>query len=325
MQLNTGSYLTSSIGPFMSAYKFNETASWKPLSSSIARTAGVNQLMINGFCELSSSYNIGSPITSDNSLGTTYVFQETTYQTKLGSVYIPVNTAQSYSFSAWVRSAGTTGSVLYMGYACYDKNKLFIPIYTQGGIGNTTLAAQLNVGDKTASISSNTNWALTGDPYYTKYINIYLATDPDYYTPYAYTRTNALYTTQSGTNLYLTTPWAGATIPAGTPVSNGRDGGTYDYVLNVGTTVPATWTYLSTTLVGEGNVQTTGHYRQFKYGTSYILWMALVNYGGVGNDLRFGKIVFGNIDDPKVALPYNKNMSVSSQNIVMCGGMNEII
>jgi hypothetical protein len=78
MQVNSGSYLiTGSLKlPFMTAWVFNETASWQQLSQSVVSQGGVNQLLINGNTELSSTYNINATdIILDNSIACGLVHQ----------------------------------------------------------------------------------------------------------------------------------------------------------------------------------------------------------------------------------------------------------
>lgn len=326
MQINSGSLITGSVGiPFITAYGFNETASWYPLSSSICRTAGVNNMMVNGQCQYHSNYFLNSMgVVVDNTLNTGYVFQDTAWTNIFGNL-IPVDTAKSYSYSAWIKSAVSPQSWAFVGMACYDKNKLFIDISMLGGLGNTTLTAQLNVGDKTASIASSVGWSTTGDAYYFKDINFYPASDPDYYTPYTYTRIQTTYTTQSGNLLYLTTPWGGPTMPNGTPVSNGRAGSTYNYCLFY-LVVPTVWTFVSTVCYDEGSENVDNNYSHFRYGTKYIGFLSLSNYGGNGNDFRYTNVVFGNMDDLNDNYTQSiKTVSVSNQNIVYESGINEIL
>jgi hypothetical protein len=122
---------------------------------------------------------------------------------------------------------------------------------------------------------------------------LYPATHPDYSTAYQYTRIgygsfDVYYSASitqmpegdyrleivNSTNVPTTFPNIGYATPAGTPVSNGQAGGTYNYALS-NPTYPETWTrYTTAPFTGENRNSTT----PFRYGTKFIRFMVLMNY-----------------------------------------------
>jgi len=211
--------------------------------------------------------------------------------------YIPVDTSQSYQMSAYVRTLQTgsqNGSLAggHIGFACYDKNKTFIDIIQCGGIGNTTLSRDLNAGDSYVYISSSAGWSTNESTLY-RYVLIYPPTHPDYSVPHQYTRIGYLnptiiysssiqlmgegdyrLTLVNASNVPVTMSNIGYTTPAGTPVSNGQAGGSYNYALGF-PNFPLTWTrYATPPFTGESRNSTY----PFRWATKFIRFLILMNY-----------------------------------------------
>lgn len=211
--------------------------------------------------------------------------------------YIPIDTTQTYQMIAYARTLqrGSQNNSLaggHLGFACYDENKTFLHTETQGGIGNTTLSRDLVAGDSYAYITSNTGWSTDPNRIY-RYLNIYPSTHPKYSTAYAYTRIGydtpqIIYSASitlmpegdyrlelvNTTNVPTTFPNIGYSTPAGTPVSNGRAAGTYNYALG-NPNYPESWTrYATAPFTGESGGSST----PFRYGTKFIRFLVLQNY-----------------------------------------------
>ena len=113
-------------------------------------------------------------------------------------------------------------------------------------------------------------------------------------------------------------------MPAGTPVSNGRAGGTYGYYLNCGGTVPNTWTKYNVTITGE-NITSGCGYNVFRFGTKYVTWMTLPNYGQSSDAIvYYDNIVFANMTNRSQTYAYNKQMSRSKLGTAFAQNFNEL-
>jgi hypothetical protein len=118
--------------------------------------------------------------------------------------------------------------------------------------------------------------------------------------------------------------WSFGTLPAGTPVSNGLAGGTYGYYLSCGGSFPTTWTKYSVTLTGEGKSSGCG-YNVFRYGTKYVTWMALSNYGQASTAvLYYDNVVFANMTNRSQTYAYNKQMSRAKLGTAFAQNFNEL-
>lgn len=236
---------------------------------------------------------------------------------RFSNEYIPVDTSKTYQMIMYARTIqrGSTANSLaggHLGFACYNKNFQFINAESLGGIGNTILSRDLNPGDSYAYVQDASAWhSGTTDGW--RYIILFPATHPDYSTPYQYTRIgygdhNLRYTQNivqmpegdyrieltNTSNNPITFPNIGYPTPSGTPVSNGRAAGTYNYALS-NPNFPETWTrYTTPPFSGESR---NSNY-PFRFGTKYIRFMTLANYNQrseVPQDHVWGiaKIFFG--------------------------------
>jgi hypothetical protein len=204
--------------------------------------------------------------------------------------YIPVDTTKNYQMGIAVKgltvSVGGTSlsgqhSGGHIGFACYDVNKSFISLAFQGDIGNTTLSRAYTSGSADMYITSNSGW-YTGASTYLNYVTIFEA-GGTYATPYEYSRETARYNHTLGPvlqgegdyKLTLTTTF-GRSLASGTPVSNGRSGGSYNYCLVADSSpYPSTWTAKTTSVfTGESRNSLT----PFRYATKFIKFLMLSQY-----------------------------------------------
>lgn len=218
----------------------------------------------------------------------------------LSDDYIPVDTSKYYQHSVSVKTTannylGNPGSG-HLGFSCYDEKKRFIDLRTQGGIGNTTLAKDLNAGDSYVYITSNSGWRADNSNQVFNHILLYPATHPEFSTAHEYTRIGygdyniwydgtatvltgsppayRLRLTTSDLTTATTFPDIGYSTPSGTPVANGQSGGTYNYAHGA-PDYPATWTtYTTTPFTGESRNST----QPFRFATKYIKFLNLRNY-----------------------------------------------
>lgn len=301
---------------------------------------GYSNLMTNGDAEFGSTYNISAGgVSRTGSYEGSYCFVDVGYRGYLGSVYIPVNTSDNYLLSAYFKSMGTPQSAGYAGLTYFDEDLNFIDLRNQGGVGDTTLASPLNNGDTTITLTDASGWQATGAQYYFKNILFFPANHPKYYTPWTYTRfgfghptiPDLYYGTRNGNILSLSTDgvnnnltWSYGSLPAGTPVSNGLAGGTHGYYLYCGGTMPTTWTKTSVNITGEG--RTSGcSYNVFRFGTKYVTWMSLSNYGQASTAiLYYDNVVFANTTNRSQTYAYNKHMSRAKLGTLNAYNFNEL-
>jgi len=214
------------------------------------------------------------------------------------SDFVEIDTSYSYQAILYVKtfdrdSAGELAGG-HLGFSCYDKNYSFIDLRNCGGLGDTTLSRDLEVGADKAYITSNSGW-YDGTTNYFKNFIFFPTASGDYGIAHEYTRLGYgdynIYFQDGGPTLTeqgdyeielqdyydsnITMPDMGfGTLPAGTPVSNGRAGGTYSYAFS-NPNYPETWTQKVTSVfTGESRNSST----PFRYATKYIKFMVLRNY-----------------------------------------------
>jgi len=207
--------------------------------------------------------------------------------------FVPVDTSKYYYHSVSVKTyarSGTTNRLSggHIGFACYDKYKNFIDLRNCGDIGNTTLTRPANPGDTKIYIASASNWYTGADvtnyTYYFRQILFFPATHPDYGQPWKYTRFNGMrykslvQTAQGDWEMTLengTMPDYGYPMPAGTPISRGVAGGSYNYCHGAPNYPDNEWvTYTTGAFTGENRNSST----PFRYATAYIRFLNLTNY-----------------------------------------------
>lgn len=212
----------------------------------------------------------------------------------------------SADFKQIIKTSGS-GVIAYFGVMMYDADKL--DIYSQFVLrrGDTTLASDLSPGDTQIHLVNAAGWDVTGTnsgiSFYT-YRNsegrLYdRAIEP--YTRYFWWKyPSKLFDSASGNDINLTAPWdypnpaagSGGVWPAGTPVSNGFSGGTYNYRLAAGYTPPTDRWERRQAFIG-GGIDLSGNDNQtlFRPGTHYVKLLCLPNYQGqTGDTLGVGNI-----------------------------------
>ena len=303
-------------------------------SHAITRGYSASKLMnlvVNGSGLLGNNYNF-STLTFDavETHGGGGSFQYTgAYSTKTIDEYIPVDPEKYYRMVLWAK-AGDTGGGNFdatnkqgAGVMLYDADKLqispqFFMRYT--GSTLTTLAAQLNPGDSTVTLTDATGWGASAVNAYERQFLWWSYTNASGYTypNYTYSRNTTYNTAYYATNgawasggiaanvITLTQVWAGPTLPVGTAVMNGTLGNTYKYIaIPLGTTVPNTWTryegYIGTLDSSGANVTTL-----FPYGTAYLKLVFLNNFTGTvtSNIIRWSDVWFSELS--------SRNLEVAS-------------
>jgi hypothetical protein len=244
--------------------------------------------------------HVGSPVLSGTAcLG---IGSPSVYGTGfLSEEFIPVDTSKYYQHSVSVKAIENNylGNVAggHLGFSCYDDQQRFIDLRTQGGIGDTTLAKDLNAGDSYVYITSNSGWRADNAQQYFNHILLYPATHPEFSAANEYTRIGygdyniwydgtatiltgsppayRLRLTTSDLTTATTFPSIGYSTPAGTPVSNGQSGGTYNYCHSNPNHTLGQWvTYTTTPFTGESRNST----QPFRFGTKYVKFLNLRNY-----------------------------------------------
>lgn len=227
---------------------------------------------------------------TDAPIGSNGSFQTSTNGTRFSDEFIPVDTGKAYQQSVQIRQqVPGVVSRAYVGLAPYDaqKNVMFPQHYVYQARTMTTLAQPLNPGDTTLTLTSvpaGDEW--TRIPAY-KYVGLWNWVDPAgrVWPQATYTRNVPTFTSITGNVITLAAPYAGAALPAGTPVSRNYPGGNYLYTTAVNVVVSETWTqYKSPQLIsgifnGESE-NTNGATYAFPPGCAFVKILVLDNYGG---------------------------------------------
>ena len=219
--------------------------------------------------------------------------------------YVEVDTSKTYQMLCYAKtiSRGSSGNLAggHIGFSCYDKNKSRIDLRNCGGVGNTTLSRAASPGDSIIYLTGSSGWYTGSDvtnyrAYY-RILQFFPASHPDYSTAYEYTRFNnrayyrmeqtaqgdyALYIdgnigsqTNYGSSAASTLPDYGYSLPAGTPVSRGHAGSTYNYALGNPNYPEGVFTrYATVPFTGEARSSNT----PFRYGTKFVRFLILRNY-----------------------------------------------
>lgn len=226
------------------------------------------------------------------------------YGTAFSDDFIEIDVNKYYQMICYVRTLkkSTAGNLAggHIGFACFDKNKDFIGLEQCGGIANTYLTRQLDVGDSYMYVSNinQSQWFNVNGAWYLKFILIYPPTHPDYGQPYKLTRIGAgnynifydeitdigggelRFRLCDNENNPIRFPNIGYPTPINTPICNGVGGSNYNYALN-NPDYPLTWTRFSTPVfTGEGRTETY----PFRWGTKYIKFLILLNYNHGGDN-----------------------------------------
>ena len=294
-------------------------------------------LFTNGFGNLSSTYNftaLGVPgfDAADTFTGGGSV-TSSTYITMISNEYMPVNTQLPYRGTFYAKSGDASGTRytasnrVYGGIACYDidLNRIDpVHVYRYAGSTDTTLYSQLNVGDTSMIVTNTTGWynsTIATNRYMTWYP--YSSSKGYVYDNYTYSRNitstvvssgsfyanNGLWASGSITqsvgssSITLTAPWPGPVLPAGTPVRNSLDAGTYKYPFALNQFVTSSiWTKFTGVVSGldANGIDSGSSFNVFRPATAFVRMMWYPNYllPADANVQRFSAVTFGAEADP---------------------------
>jgi len=258
-------------------------------------TLGRTNLYTNGDFENGTNQNFysGLAISQDAPQSGNYYAVQSNYAGWQSSEMVPVDVTNEYQISFWGKTItlGTNDSLSrgHVGFACYDKNQAFIDLRNCGGIGNVTLSRAASPGDTSIYLTSADGWYqgadVTNYTYYFRQILFFPETHPDYGTPWYYTRFNGMRynsLTQTGSGDWEmvlengTLPDYGYQLPAGTPISRGVAGGSYNYAFGTPTLPLGTWANHITTI--PANVEVRNSDTRFRPATKFIRFLILGNY-----------------------------------------------
>lgn len=259
-------------------------------------------LVVNGTGYLKTNKNFtdggGSTfVANDRPVGTSgsFLCSAPQYSTIQLNEAIPVSVNNYYYVGAWMRetNAGATPTPnVYLGLIPIDVDNLSINadhvMYQLNTL--TTLAATLNPGANTVTLTSAANWNNSaGASSHKRGFIFWNYIDGSGYAwpPNTYSRNTYLdYYNDgaiSGNVITLKAPWSGPSIPSGTPVSNSDSAGTFIYTAWAADITPTTWTWRDNinSPVG-GGVKTDGYgypalAPKFPYGTTKMKIIILGN------------------------------------------------
>ncbi len=284
----------------------------------------------------------------------TYHFADTNNTTRIGSTNVEVNPHHIYYQFVYAKSMNVSSqSRVYLGFYCRDQDSNFIDLRNCGGLSHTTLSQDLEDGDTYAYVTDASVFTATTDTYYFRNFLLFPPNHAKYFRPYFHTRIGygspTMYYSQRDTTLNRLrlstngntdgsgdTTWSGGFIPAGTPVSRGAAGGTYNYCIASNPLVPYTYTHydnkVNTTQYGQRNSSCN-----FRQGTKYINTMGLHNRAS-GPQMYLDNYYLTNLTDPGqvYAGNYNPDTKAYLQNHkfgprfdksggVECSDLNEIV
>lgn len=215
--------------------------------------------------------------------------------TYISDEYFPVNPLQEYTFSFDVKSAKGVGR-LYSMFVFYDadQNQITAGHHIYNVASTTTLARELKAGDTVIYLTNAAGFSTTFN--YGFYMIIW-----NYKNKFGYTYPAGTYSRNritlpktsankldsnclntSANTITLSAAYTGATIPAGTSISQGGDGGTYKYFPCSNTLIQTMWTNYSGKISG---IDYSGQNESntFPPGTAYAKLGFLWNYQGSGN------------------------------------------
>lgn len=296
----------------------SDPASDRSAITRVWSTSRGENLVTNGSGLMGSNYNF-SGFTFDAAQthgGGGSFLKNVAYGAVWNDELMPVDIEKTYRLVAWARSGEDGGTnynasnFQYLGIVPIDIDGYLVEPFSYSkypGSTDTTLAAPLNTGATTMTLTSAAGWLNTaGDGAYQRQMVWYGYTNSKGYTypNYTYTRNISYYISStyqangmwavggiSGNVVTLTAPWPGPNIPAGTAVRNTNSGGTYKYITITGA-VPNTWTRYEGYI---GGIDTGGEQltNKFPYGTAFAKMVFLINYHGLANNnTRFSDIWF---------------------------------
>ena len=287
-----------------------QTGTTAPVQSYILSRSG--NLITNGTAYLKNNQNFPS-FTYDAMQGTTGGSFSVATANFAGTTneMLSVDSGRQYKMSIWATCLSTcqAGNYFFFGIDAIDIDGLEIHpehyVYIGGTL--TTLAAQLNPGDTTITLTSSANWLGSAASLTNRQATFYnYANSVGYvYPPGTYSRNatvdgyggGSAYSTLglwaaggiTGNVITLTAPWAGSTIPAGTSLSENSTAGNYVYVAASAATLTSSWQNFSGMISGTdtGGVQSSN---AFPPGTAFIYPIILTNYSVVGQTTHIANV-----------------------------------
>ncbi|WP_020142234.1 phage baseplate assembly protein V [Terracoccus sp. 273MFTsu3.1] len=240
------------------------------VSSTYLQSRATN-IITNGSGLLGNNTNFSTGFTFDKTDAPTGAIGA--FKTALGSnaslntdEFITVDPTKRWQMSLQAKQKGSSTTATCYGAALpYDSVKGIIGPNNYMFIAGTTttLAAPLNPGDTTITLTSSANWyGTSGKPAGTNTYNRaiifwdYTDTLGKAWGTETFSRNVTAFDMWAdggitGNVITLRTPWAGTTKPSGTSLSNATSGGSYIYMTGfANTVVPQTWTTFSSTITG---------------------------------------------------------------------------
>lgn len=215
--------------------------------------------------------------------------------------FMVIDPTKRYEFSLDAKSLNSTAR-MYAFVGCYDVDKQIIMdfnyVHILGSL--TTLAQDLKPGDTTVYITDVSGWDTSIKTYGKLMIWNYINSFGYTYPSQTYTRNVYPITTNSDGSIILDataktvtlkSAYSGALVPAGTSISQGFTGGSYNYITLPNTTIPTTWTHFSDYLSGiDTNASRDRH--KFPPGVAYTNVSFLWNWNSAADQVWMTNVSF---------------------------------
>lgn len=309
---------THSVGAMTTAAGGAAGVGTQSVASALYVQSRLENLITNGSGLLGNNYNF-SGFTFDASqvfAGAGSFLLNANHQSRVNDELIPVDPSRYYELALWARSGEDGGTNFnaanrqYFGIATYDiDGNLITPQFFMkwAGSAQTTLAAPLNPGDTTVTLTSAAGWYNAGTAS-AKYLGWwpYVNSKGYSYPTYSYTRNISVADAWAaggivGNVITLRAPWAGPALAAGTPIANMQSGGTYRYIAGANIIVPNSWTKYTGFI---GTVSDSGSTNTFPPGTAYVRFVHLNNYHDIAdNNLRISGITLNESPVRNMSVP----------------------
>jgi|GEM_PF-2650591 len=297
------SKLTNSLNSTITSASTNAAQALKDAADIYEKvTSKGEQLIVNGNGMMGDNTNFNSWIfdgeVTNNSPGS-FTRAAGSSGTLYSNEYFLVSTNNTYTFSFDAKSLLGTGTMYsFIMFYDVDKNTITAPNHMYHPGSTTTLAKDLKAGDTVIYLTDASGWSTSVS--YGFYLTIWNYKNSKGYTypPESYTRNRVtLPKTSSNTldsskinytdnTITLASAYSGSTIPAGTSVSQGRDGGTYKYTPITGVKIPTVWTTY-TGKVGGVDYSGTNKNGMFPPGVAYARIGFLWNYNKVAGEQQW--------------------------------------
>jgi hypothetical protein len=261
-------------------------------------------LVTNGSGLLGSNYNF-SAFTYDGSEAyySNGSFRYYGSGTKFTDEFMPVNPELPYKLSMFAKTANGVGRY-YAMVVCFDVDNQEITAKHHMYRANTltTLSQELKNGDTVVHLTDASNWYNDGTAGVSTHLRSiilwnYKNSYGYLYPPQTYSRNwignawNPGAINFENNTITLISPWAGGTVEAGTPLSNGSSGSTYKYCAMSNTIIPTTWTEYAGVISGI-DLSGSNVSDKFPPGTAKVKIGWLLNYQGSGETIWIANLAF---------------------------------